>query len=155
MKKNYLGNPIVGRKQFIDESFGYYDENGDEHVNWEPENEFVDSDGFDKTNRETNGNYTETVTLPYGKLLCRYGNTRGRMTTDIDSDYESLSLPYVRETVEYHVYRVIADGLQVKCTVTKGRVAPMFNSKGGAVQYKHFRSIAKEIEQGNLQEVFL
>ena len=31
----------------------------------------------------------------------------------------------------------------------------MFNSKGGAVQYKHYRSIAKEMEAGKLEEVFL
>ena len=155
MKKNYLGEPILGRKQFLDDSYGHYDENGDEHVNWEPENDLVDSDGFDKTNCEDNGHYTKEITLPYGKLLCRYGNVRGRLTTDIDSDYDMLGLPYVKESVEYHVYRVTADGLQVKCEVTKGRVAPMFASKGGAVQYKHYQSIAKEIEQGKLQEVYL
>ncbi len=153
--KNYLGNDISGRKRFISPEYGYYDESGREVVNWAPADDFVDSDGFDKNNIEPNGNYTQDVILPYGKLICRYGNYRGRLTTDIDSRYEELALPYVKETVEYHSYKVFADGLRVQCTVLKGRVAPMFNSKGGAVQYKHYQSIAKEIEHGKLEEVFL
>lgn len=155
MKKNYLGQNIIGRKQFLNDDFGYYDEYGDEHVNWAPPDEKVDQNGFDKTNKEPNGDYIQEVTLPYGKLLCRYGNERGRLTTDIESDYDELGLPYVKETVEYHVYKVVADDLRVQCNVYKGRVAPMFYSKGGAVQYKHFQSIAKEIQQGKLEEVFL
>lgn len=50
---------------------------------------------------------------------------------------------------------VDSDGLRVQCTVIKGRVAPMFNSNGGAVQYKHYQSIAKELEDDVLDEVFL
>ena len=154
-KRNYLGQLISGKKEFTDPAFGYYDKDGNEHVNWKPEDEDVDSDGFDKHNIEPNGSYYQRVTLPYGKLLSRYGNKRGRLTTDVDSDYDDLGLPYVKETVEYHVYRVISNTLVVKCEVLKGRVAPMFNSNGGAVQYKHFQSVAKEIEGGKLEEVFL
>ena len=155
IKRNYLGQIITGRKQFIDESYGYYDDDGNEHVNWRPEDSIIDSDGFDKRNIEINGFYTQEILLPYGKLICRYGNTRGRITTDLDSAYEQLGLPYIKETVEYHTYRVIADGLLVKCMVTRGRVAPMFNSTGGAVQYKHFQNIFKELEYNKLEEVFL
>ncbi len=154
-KKNYLGKEITGRKQFIRPDFGYYDASGKEIVNWKPADETVDSDGFDKNHTEANGAYKQDVVLPYGKLICRYGNNRGRLTTDIDSKYEDLALPYVKETVEYHSYKVIADGLIVQCTVLRGIVAPMFNSGGGAVQYKHYQSIAKEIECGKLEEVFL
>ena len=153
--KNYLGHEISGKKQFISPEYGYYDESGKEIVNWASADEYVDADGFDKTNKEPNGDYCQDIILPYGKLICRYGNWRGRLTTDLDSKYEDLSLPYVKETVEYHTYKVLADGLRVQCTVLKGRVAPMFNSTGGAVQYKHYQSIAKEIEHGKIQEVFL
>ena len=66
-----------------------------------------------------------------------------------------MGLHYVKETVEYHVYRVIANDYKVQCTVIKGRVAPMFFSGGGAVQYKHFQSIAKEKQLGKIEEVFL
>ncbi|MBQ9503376.1 MAG: TNT domain-containing protein [Lachnospiraceae bacterium] len=153
--KNYLGVEISGRKQFADPAFGYYDENGKEVVNWKTEDDYVDSDGFDKSNLEPNGKYSQEIVLPYGKVICRYGNYRGRLTTDIDSEYEDLALPYIKETVEYHSYRVVCDGLRVQCAVIKGRVAPMFNSKGGAVQYKHYQSIAKELETRKLEEVFL
>ncbi len=60
----------------------------------------------------------------------------------------------MKETVEYHVYRVIANDYKVRCSVVKGRVAPMFFSEGGAVQYKHFQSIAKEKQHGKIEEVF-
>ena len=50
MMKNYLGVEISGKKQFVDPAFGYYDENGNEVVNWKPEDDYVDSDGFDKSN---------------------------------------------------------------------------------------------------------
>lgn len=144
----------MNRKQFKRPEFGYYDENGVEHVNWKPENDDVDADGFDKHHTESNGSYKRDVVLPYGTLICRYGNTRGRLTTDVGTDYETLGLPYVKESVEYHEYRVIADGLIVQCTVQQGKVAPMFDSKGGATQYKHYQSIAKELDDGKLEEVF-
>ena len=76
--RNYQGIEITGKKQFIDPSYGYYDDNDNEVVNWREEDEFVDSDGFDKTNREDDGNYKTNIILPYGKLICRYGNWRGR-----------------------------------------------------------------------------
>lgn len=154
IKKNCYGEIITGIKQFQDPSFGYYDEQGDEHVNWAKEDEHVDSDGFYKHHVEPNGLYKMDVSLPLGTLLCRYGNTRGRLTSDINSEYENLGLPYIKETVEYHIYRVIVSSLKVQCTVQKGEVAPMFNSPGGAVQYKHYQSIAKELAQEKIEEVF-
>ncbi len=155
MKHNYLGLAISGHKEFQDPSFGYYDEDGCEHVFWTPENDIVDCDGFDKRNIEPNDYYCMDIVLPYGKIICRYGNKRGRLTTDLDSNYDDLGLPYVKESVEYHEYKVVADGLRVKCMVLRGRVAPMFYSKGGAVQYKHEQSIAQEMFQGKLEEVFI
>lgn len=47
------------------------------------------------------------------------------------------------------------DGVQKKCMVQRGKVAPMFDSPGGAVQYKHYQSIAKELDDGVLMEVHL
>lgn len=49
---------------------------------------------------------------------------------------------------------VDVDGLRIQCTVQKGKVAPMFDSPGGAVQYKHYQSIAKELDENKLKEVF-
>lgn len=155
IKKNCYGKIITGIKQFEDSSFGYYDINGNEHVNWAEEDEQVDADGFFKHHLEPNGFYKMDIVLPYGTLLCRYGSRRGRLTSNIHTPYESLGLPYVKETVEYHAYRVIADGLKVQCTVQRGCVAPMFNSLGGATQYKHYQSIADELAQKKLEEVFM
>lgn len=143
------------KKLFKCPEFGYYDENGVEHVNWKPEDEDIDSDGFDKHNVEENGDYKQDFILPHGKYICRYGNIRGRLTTDFGTDYEMLSLPYVKNSIEYHVYKVVADGLRVKCTVQRGRVAPMFDSLGGAIQYKHYQSIAKELDEKKIKEVFI
>lgn len=135
--------------------FGYYDECGNAVPFWQPENEYVDSDGFDKRNITTSGFYKEEVILPKGKLISRYGNVRGRLSTDYGEDYDKLGLPYVKETVEYHTYKVIADGLKVICNVQKGRVAPMFDSPGGATQYKHYSTIAEEISNHKIKEVFI
>ena len=152
--KNYYGDEVM-EKRFRNPSFGYIDSHGNAHVNWASENDDVDNDGFDKHHEEVAGGYKQEILLPYGTLICRYGNVRGRLTTDIGSDYDKLSIPYVMESVEYHVYKVIADGVQKKCMVQRGKVAPMFDSPGGAVQYKHYQSIAKELDDGVLMEVHL
>ena len=88
-------------------------------------------------------------------MLCRYGNENGRSTTLINTPYEMLGLPFIKETQEYHEYQVMADGVTVKCIVTKERVAPMFNSEGGAIQFLHKQSILAEINSGKLKEVTL
>ena len=153
MKKNCNGELIVGKREFRDPSYGFYGEGGEEHVNWNKPDEDVDEDGFDKHHKEPDGQYKQDVILPYGKLLCRYGPLMGRTTTDYGTPYENISLPYIKETVEYHIFRVIADGLIVQCIVTKGKTAPMFEQPGGAVQYKHYQSLIKEVESDKLEEV--
>ena len=111
-------------------------------VRWEAyRQDFADGDGFDQRHREENGDYLMEVSLPKGTLLLRYGSERGHFTAPLHTPYETLGLPYVRETVEYHEYRVVADGLKVFCIVKRGRVAPMFDSAGGGVQYLHPNSI--------------
>ena len=152
-KYNYLGEDITEVKRKLSSpSFGEYNVNGEPLPYWTPENEDVDGDGFDKHYNGTHG-YWDEITLDKGKLLVRYGNERGYMTTDYGTPYELLGLPYVPETVEYHVYEVIADNVVVKCQVKKGIVSPMFNSEGGAIQYKHSQSIFAEIADGKLKEV--
>lgn len=121
--------------------------------NWTEENDNVDGDGFDKTNVCENGEYKQLVILPKGTKLCRYGAATGRTTTFIGTPYEECGLPFVKETVEYHEYEVIADGVSVICRAVKGRVAAMFGSSGGAIQFVHQRKIVNEIETGRLKEV--
>ena len=76
------------------------------------------------------------------------------MTTLAGTKYEYLGLPYKKDTIEYHEYEVVADGITVHCIVTKGKAAKMFNSPGGAIQFLHKRSIDEEIKTGRLKEVY-
>lgn len=89
--------------------------------------------------------------LPKGMMLCRYGTPNGYFTTEKGTEYETLALPYVKETIEYHEYKVSED-IRVDCYVMKGAVAPKFNSTGGAVQFLHRQSVNLECEDGFLQE---
>lgn len=91
--------------------------------------------------------------MPFGTRLCRYGDEIGYSTTLPNTSYEKLGLPYRKETVAYHEYMVIADGITVGCIVTRGRVAPAFNSSGGAIQFLHKRTILEELNSGRLKEV--
>lgn len=54
-------------------------------------------------------------------------------------------MPWVKETVPYYEYEVIADVVHVKLVVVKGKVAPAFGG-GGGIQFLHYHSIRQEIE---------
>ena len=113
-----------------------------------------DKDGFDKEFRPIEGmevHLIENYIIPKGSILCRYGFSGVFFTTLKSSAYETLGLPYVKETIEYHEYKVSED-VCVNCYVTKGKVAPKFTSIGGAVQFMHKQTIALECEDGFLQK---
>ena len=154
---NYLGEDIANIKIELDDlEYGYVDENNIPHINWRKEDDIVDSDGFDKRHRPFDGLDTyviENYILPKGLVICRYGFPRGYFTTIKGTSYETLGLPYKKKTIEYHEYKVTED-LQVDCYVTKGIIAPMFNSAGGGIQFKHKQTIYFECEDGLLQEDF-
>lgn len=120
--------------------------------NWVEPNEVVDADGFDKKNVEPNGQYKMMVELPMGTRLCRYGAKTGYFTAPCGTPFENLGLPWKEETVQYHEYEVIADGTTIKCIVTRGKVAEMFESPGGAIQYMHPHPLEKEVDEGILKE---
>ena len=126
---------------------------GTDFPDWAEESDDNDSDGLDKHNVEANGSYKIEVELPKGTMLCRYGADTGSNTTPIGTEYELIGLPWKKETLQYHEYRVIANGVRVKLSVTKGRVAPAFDSPGGAIQFIHHQSIAEEMATGKLEEV--
>ena len=92
--------------------------------------------------------------IPKGTVICRYGSPRGRFSTYKGTDYDTLSLPYIRETIEYHEY-IVTTYLKVVCIVTKGITAPMFDSSGGAVQFMHRQTIELECSDSVLKEVDL
>ena len=152
---NYLGNNLDGvRIQLLNPSYGFVDDNNIPHINWGSETEKCDSNGFDKQYRPIEGSDQYVITnyiIPKGTMICRYGFPGGFFTTLKGADYDQLGLPYVKETIEYHEYGVSED-LNVDCYVTKGMVAPIFLSNGGAVQFMHKQSIMLECEDGYIQE---
>lgn len=123
-------------------------------VRWDDYRQSIaDENGFDTRNREDNGEYTIEIELPFDTQLIRYGSDRGRFTAPVNTPYEELSLPYVQETIEFNSYRVIADSIVVHCRAQKGIVAPMFDSRGGGIQYLHECTIRELLKSGVLEEV--
>ena len=127
----------------------YFNEN--RRPRWKEFVQFGDDFGFDTRYRNKNGQYIEKVVLPIGKKVIRYGNDIGSFTTDENTDYALLSLPYTEQSLPYHEYIVIGE-CEVLCYVDKGIVAPGFDSKGGAIQYRHYMTIFDSIERGILKE---
>ena len=152
---NYLGEDITDtRIRLLDSSFGLVDENNIPYINWGMEDSFCDSNGFDKQYRpiEDSEEYViKHYILPKGTELCRYSSPKGYFTTTKGTPYEFLSLPYDKETIEYHEY-IVTEEIDVDCYVIKGRVAPKFMSNGGGVQFLHYQSIESECYDGYLVE---
>lgn len=157
MKRNYKGEIINSPKMLNQPEYGTGKCNryGEPEINWKYLSEYADDDGFDIRNKEDNGNYKIFVSLPQGTKIIRYGNEEGSYTAPIGTPYENLALPYVKGTIEYNEYKVIADKLTVECKVCKGRVAPGFGSEGGAIQYKHPITIRASIRQRILERINL
>lgn len=153
--KNDKGQIIDGKKKLLKKEYGtekFY-KNGEPKVNWDLLSKFADNEGFDKRNIEINGKYKIEVELPYGTIIIRYGNASGNFSAPKGTKYEDLALPYIKETVEYNEYRVIADKIKVVCLVEKGIVAPGFGSNGGAIQYLHPISMKESIRTKILERV--
>ncbi len=147
---NYLGEVLASDKYLIPYRPEYLDDNG--IPKWKEYIKNGDENGFDVTFKYEDGNYKRRVILPGGKRIIRFGRVaRGRFTTDYGTPYEKLSLAYKPESMEYHEYEVMTD-IQVECVVEEGRVAPGFQSEGGAVQYMHDRSIKELLKTGVLKE---
>ncbi|ADL36415.1 hypothetical protein bpr_IV050 (plasmid) [Butyrivibrio proteoclasticus B316] len=157
MKKVYncYGKDITGIKVKLQSAtFGGYNAAGELVVNWPQVSAMVDDCGFDKTHKEPNGQYLMDVELPKGTIVVRYGSNKGYFTAPLGTAFELLGLPYEKSTCEYHQYKVVADGIHVKCVVKRGKVRAAFNSCGGAIQYYHEQSIANELLQHKLEEDF-
>ncbi len=147
-RRNSAGELLHGPRILRDPSFGTgkFDSSGDPIVDWEKwQPEFADSNGFDVRNKEDNGEYYVEMKLPRGTPLIRFGAEGGRYTAPAGTKYEELSLPYTEKSQEYHEYEVIADSITVVCVVKRGRVAPMFNSVGGGIQYMHLHGSVRDL----------
>lgn len=133
---NYKGELLNNTEPTVaKESFYTINEKGKKVINWK--GEFSGEHGFDIRHKEENGYYYMEILLPQNTIIVRYGSEYGSNTTAKGTPYEQLGLPYIKETVQYHEYRIIADNIKVLCKVQRGIVAPIFDSPGGAVQYYH------------------
>lgn len=153
--KNFRGEILTGPRQLKRPEYGTgkVDSLGDPIPDWSLLSKEADEDGFDKTNREKNGKYIIEIELPQGTIIIRYGKESGKFTAPQGTDYEKLAMPYKKETVPYYEYKVIAKNLHVRCVVQKGRVAPGFDSGGGAIQYCHNMSIYESVKNGVLERL--
>lgn len=156
MLRNDKGKTVSknGRK-LKDDSYGVVQPNGEIVIHWDLlyANPNVDEKGFDTKHREARGKYKITVSLPKGFVIIRYGAETGHFTAPEGTDYEQLSLPYVRDSIEFHRYRVIADGITVVCYVERGRVAPGFGSVGGGIQFYHKKNMLQCIRYKEIERI--
>lgn len=111
----------------------FIDETGD--LKW-PEN-----DGFVGEPKE--------VTLQPGERIDRYGpEDDARFTSPQGTPFEKRSLPFDKDSMEYHVYEV-----NEPLNVLQGEIAPAYNQQGGGVQHKLPGSLDDEIDHGFLKRV--
>ena len=145
---NVFGEKVGEKPEFADPNFGKVLQNGRIVPDYQI-GDYTDCDGFDTRNIEENGKYTIPFMLAKGNRICRYGSEAGKYTTYVGSPYEQLALPWDINTVQYHEYEVIADGLKVSLVVTKGIVGPQpkFHSRGGAIQFLHNYTIEQEVKE--------
>ena len=148
---NYLGTPLFGEDIYKHLVERFFDENG--LPRYEEFLEHADDYGFDILAVMAGGGYTEKVVLPVGKKIIRYGVEKGSYSTDVGVPYERLSMPYIKESLPYHEY-VVLEACEVERIVTKGIVAPGFQSAGGVIQYHHPHRIDVAIKNGILKEDF-
>lgn len=153
--KNFKGEIITGPRRLKKPEYGTgkIDTLGDPEVDWSFLSKEADVHGFDITNLESNGKYVIEIELPPGTIIIRYGRESGKYTAPEGTDYEKLAMPYVKETVPYYKYKVISKNVLVTCVVEKGKVAPGFDSDGGAIQYYHRLTIFQSVREGILERL--
>lgn len=152
VKYNFLGQIILTEEQYAPRKKEYFDDAG--NPKWNEHLNNSDEDGFDISKEIERGKYKIMITLPANKKVIRYGVPQGSYTTDEETDFERLSLPYKKESLEYHEY-IVTQEIDVECIVIKGFVAPGFDYIGGAIQYKHTEQISRLIRKGILIEDFV
>ena len=155
-KRNYKGEIIEGQhRELISTKYGTgeIDSEGEPIVNWKLVSIFADEHGFDKRKLIIKSEYKMEIVLPKDTIILRYGSEMGRFTAPDGTEYEKLALPYKKETIEFHRYKVIDENVKVKCTVEKGFVAPGFNSPGGAIQYLHEKTICDLLKNKVIERI--
>lgn len=150
MLRNDKGEFILGIPELAKKEFGTGDRDihGWPVVRWElvKEAPYAADFGYDNRFKIIN------VVLAPGMLIVRYGRTDGSFVTEYGTPYEKIGLPYKKETIEYHVYRVVKE--TTADMIIKGISAAAFDSEGGGVQYmllKH--NVYRLCKEGYIEEV--
>lgn len=158
-KVNYLGEPVepIPLLRKPEYGTGEIDKRGFPKIKWSLLIN-ADDQGFDKSHKEPNGFWRMTVTLPKKMRLIRYGTEMGHYTAPKGTEYEALSMPYIKESLFFHEYEVVADSTTVvaifnNCTVDRGIAAPGFDLPGGGVQFFHKDAMRRLIRNGVLREI--
>ena len=73
-----------------------------------------------------------------GTLFKRYGGPGGSFLGNATDSYASRALAPGTENVEIHYYQLAKD-----CEMTTGKVAPWFDSPGGAEQFVKYKANGK------------
>jgi len=155
VRKNSKGEIINGKAEYRDNAYYTVLPNGEFKTDYKSfASPDADEFGFDRSNKEPNGDYSMEVILPKGSVIIRYGSPFGRYTAPKGTKFEELALPFTEESCEYNEYRVL-DDISVQCKVIRGRVAPNFRQRGGGVQYVHHNTIKQEIEEKKLERIIL
>ena len=127
---------------------------------------YADENGFDTRTKDS----IIKIVLPKDTIIIRYGLQTGRYTAPDGTDFENLSLPFTRESSPFFIYRVIKKDLDVyveekkdiksgksksavNCSVTKGLIAPYFDSEGGGIQYLHTKPIFKLLSECVIERI--
>lgn len=153
--RNSDGRIISGIRELQKDEFGtgLFYKNGEACINWNLLSEFADTDGFDtRIVLPGETSYKKLIILTPKTIIIRYGPERGSYTAPKGTAYENLSLPYTKDTVEYHEYMVLQNTV-VECLVEEGIVAPGFSSAGGGIQYLHDAPIYQLIRNKTLERL--
>ncbi|WP_124949928.1 glycohydrolase toxin TNT-related protein [Sulfuriferula thiophila] len=88
----------------------------------------------------------ETVTLPSGTLLDRYGSPNGTFASPAGTPFSARSLPESSANAPLTTYQVV-EPIEVQA----GTAAPWFGQPGGGVQYELPNTIQQLLDSGQLK----
>lgn len=98
---------------------------------------------------DENGKSKIKVRLPKGTKFIRYGTPHGHYTAPLGSEYERLSLPYVKESIPYNEYEVTAEWLDVEW----GYTALGFDSIDRCIQYYNKKTVHSLMSEGSIKKI--
>lgn len=158
VKYNKDGDGIKGKPEVRDEKFYkrnedgeiVTDDKGNKTIDWESHGKHIRDDEKAKKTEGFDDRYeVKDTVLKKGDVIDRYGGENGSFVSPEGESFESRSLPYKEESVEYHKYRVKEE---IPCK--EGTAAPNFEQQGGARQYKLEKPVDYYLDSGALEEVY-